>query len=176
MLAEKDICDDVLVQLRRVIRAVDIHSRKLEKKYKITGPQLMVLQELDPGRDVYVGEIAMSISLASATVTDICNRLEKRGLVERTRSSSDRRRVNVRLTDEGVKLLATAPPLLQESFTRKFRMLKEWEQTLILSSLQRIVEMMSAEDLDASSVLAPGDLTDDVHADSSGNTGNSREM
>lgn len=163
MATGKNICNEVLVELRRIIRAVDIHSRRLEKNYNITGPQLTLLQQLDPGKEVYVGEIAVNISLASATVTDICNRLENRGLVERIRSESDRRRVNIKITDAGIKLLESAPPLLQKNFTDKFQDLKEWEQTLLLSSIQRIVGMMSAEGLDASSVLATGDLTEDVH-------------
>jgi len=34
-----------------------------------------------------------------------------------------------------------------EDFTQKFNQLEDWEQTLILSSIQRIASMMEAEKL-----------------------------
>jgi hypothetical protein len=46
-------------------------------------------------------------------------------------------------------LAETSPPLLQERFVRRFAALPDWEQTLLLSSLQRIAELMDAGDLDA---------------------------
>jgi hypothetical protein len=36
--------------------------------------------------------------------------------------------------------------------------LKDWEKMQLLSSLQRIAEMMNAEDIDASPVLASGSI------------------
>ena len=52
--------------------------------------------------------------------------------------------------------------MLQEDFERRFALLAEWEQTQILASLQRIAELMDAEDLDASPVLTSGVVGGDV--------------
>jgi DNA-binding MarR family transcriptional regulator len=100
-----------------------------------------------------VGELARRVSLSQGTVTGVLDRLEKRGLVERSRSDSDRRRVLVRLTEAGFSVLGEAPSLLQDEFVARFQMLAAWEQTLILSSLQRVASMMGAEDLEAESLL-----------------------
>lgn len=136
-----DPCEAVLVALRRIARAIDLHSKRLVQRYGLTGPQALVLRNLLLASEQSVGELARRISLSQATVTDILDRLEKRALVQRTRSTTDKRRVLVRATADA-KALGDALPLLQESFVAEFRKLEEWEQTLILSSLQRVASMM----------------------------------
>ena len=91
--------------------------------------------------------MASQISLSQATVTGIIERLEKQRLVGRRYSEIDRRKVLVHITEEGRQLLDVAPPLLQESFMRRCNSLPEWEQAMILSSLQRIVSMLDAKSM-----------------------------
>jgi DNA-binding MarR family transcriptional regulator len=150
--------DQILVALRRVIRAVDQHSRKLVQAYGLTGPQALLLNEVVRGSRLSAGEIAERVSLSQATVTDIVTRLESRGLVERSRDPHDRRRVLVCATAEGKRIHRRSVPLLQESFVRRLDELEAWERSQLLASLQRIAAMMNAEDLDAAPVLASGDV------------------
>jgi DNA-binding MarR family transcriptional regulator len=151
-----DFSREVLVALRRIMRAIDLHSRQLIGKYGISGPQLLILQELASLGEVPTGTLATAVSLSQATVTGIMDRLEKRGLVTRRRDHADKRRVLVTVTADGKRLLLAAPPPLQQSFVREFSRLKEWEQSLILSSLQRVVSMMEATELEATPMLASG--------------------
>ena len=159
MESNLDASDQVLVALRRIIRAVDLHSRKLAKRYGLTGPQIVLLKGLAHLGEVPVGKLAKEVSLSHATVTDILARLEKRGLVLKTRDNADGRRVLAKLTDSSLELLKNAPSLLQERFVEEFGELQDWEQTLILSSLQRIAIMMEAEKIEAAPILASGALT-----------------
>lgn len=152
----QDLSEQMLVALRRVMRAVDLHSRKLMQSHGLTGPQALVLQEAVKGVGISAGELASRVSLSQATVTDILNRLEQRGLLTRERSESDRRKVMVRPTPTGSEVMAAAPPLLQETFVHRYADLKPWEQMLLLSSLQRIAELMDAERLDAAPLLSSG--------------------
>ncbi|ADK80141.1 transcriptional regulator, MarR family [Sediminispirochaeta smaragdinae DSM 11293] len=140
-----DISYDVLVTLRRIIRAIDMHSKRLGKEYGLTGPQLMILKEIRSGTDITIGHVAKKVSLSQATVTNIIDRLEKRGMVTRERSTLDKRRVIVRTTDKAEEILKTNPSVLQADFINSFQTLETWEQNLILSSLQRIATMMGAE-------------------------------
>jgi DNA-binding MarR family transcriptional regulator len=156
MNPEKDITDEVLIAIRRVIRAIDLHSRKLSQNYSLTGPQALVLKEIAGRRHISAGEVARDVSLSQATITDIAKRLEQRGLVTRVRDSEDRRKIILRITQDGKTLIEAAPPLLQEQFTQRFSQLQDWEQTLLLSSLQRIAALMNAEELDAAPLLASG--------------------
>lgn len=150
--------EDVLVALRRVIRATDLHSKHLAKTTGLTAPQILLLQTIRNKGKVTIGELANEISLSQATVTTILDRLEKRKLVYRERSSEDKRKVHAYLTDEATEVLKEAPIPLQDHFTRQFGDLQEWEQTMIISSLQRVAGMMDAQHLDASPVLDIGVL------------------
>ncbi len=139
---------DILVTLRQIIRAIDMHSKQLVKRYGLTAPQLMVLKEIMADQDINIGRVAKKVSLSQATVTNIIDRLEARDLVTRERSSQDKRRVIVRVTDKTREILKNNPSVLQEEFLCKFKELQNWEQNLILSSIQRIAKMMNAEDIE----------------------------
>jgi DNA-binding MarR family transcriptional regulator len=152
-----DIGEQVIIALRRVIRAVDLHSRALAETHGLTGPQALLLKALHKG-SISAGELASRLSLSQATVTDILNRLEQRGLIRRTRDTEDRRRVLVAATESGLTLLERSPPLLQERFAQRFNNLQEWEQTQLLASLQHVAAMMDAEDIDAELVLSIGSV------------------
>ncbi len=156
MTAAESRCDEVLVALRRVIRAVGLHSRQLERSYGLTAPQALVLKTIIGLGQASVGNVAKRVSLSQATVTDILNRLETRQLVLRARSSEDRRRVMVSATEQAVAIMSRSPPLLQEAFVQRFLALEDWEQNLLISSLQRITTLMGIEQLDASPVLVTG--------------------
>ncbi|MAY15340.1 MarR family transcriptional regulator [Thalassolituus sp. TMPB967] len=150
--------DEVLVALRRIIRATDLHSRQLSKIAGLTAPQLLILQLLRQHTELTVGEVAQRVSLSQATVTTIIDRLEKRGFVKRERGSADKRKVYVYLTPEADAVLLNAPKPLQESFVQQYQDLHDWEQTMILSSLERVAYMMDAQHIDASPVLDVGAL------------------
>ncbi|MGK0500229.1 MAG: DNA-binding MarR family transcriptional regulator [Oceanicoccus sp.] len=150
--------DEVLVSLRRVIRATDLHSKYLAKTTGLTTPQILLLQSIRDRGQVTIGELATEINLSQATVTTILDRLEKRKLVYRERSAQDKRKVHAYLTDSGAETLKAAPTPLQEHFTRQFGDLQNWEQTMIIASLQRVAQMMDAQHIDASPVLDIGNI------------------
>ena len=81
----------VMAALRRIIRAIDLHSRSLVQRYGLTGPQLVVLKELVDASPRTVSELAAAVNLSQATVTGILDRLERKDMVIRRRDSKDKR-------------------------------------------------------------------------------------
>lgn len=150
--------EDMLIALRRIMRATDLYSKKLSRTAGLTTPQLLILQAIRECGDVTIGTIARQVNLSQATVTTILDRLEKRGLTYRERSTIDKRKVHAHLTAAGDKALDEAPTPLQESFVERFTNLATWEQSMITSSLQRVADMMDAGDIDASPVLHVGTI------------------
>lgn len=150
--------EELLVALRKVIRAIDIRSKELSRDVGLTGPQLIVLQQVGKNPGVMVKEIAQSITLSPATVTSILDRMESRGHVNRVRSTQDKRKVGVFLTDVGQSLLDKAPLPLQEHFLNRFNAIEEWEQSQMVATMQRIATMMDAQKIDAAPVLEVGSL------------------
>ena len=159
MTGEADICDEVLIAIRRLVRAIDLHSRSLISSHGLTGPQALILKEINKAEQISAGEIARRVTLSQATVTDIVNRLEKRGPIRKIRCQGDRRKLSISATPAAQELLLKSPPLLQERFVARFKNLRDWERTQLLSSLQRIASMMDAEDIDAAPVLSSGAVT-----------------
>ncbi len=155
---ESAMTNEVMSALRRIIRAIDLHSRALVQRFGLTGPQLVVLKELLSEAPRPVNEIASAVNLSQATVTGILDRLEKKQMIARVRSTVDRRKVLVSPTATAEAALANAPPLLQEHFTSSFANLPDWQQSQILSSLQRIVSLMEAGDVEAGPILTTGPL------------------
>ncbi|WP_415242696.1 MarR family winged helix-turn-helix transcriptional regulator [Zhongshania sp.] len=148
--------DEVLISLRRVTRAIDLHSKHLMKTAGLTAPQMLILQTLRDQGDAIISDVANQISLSQATVTSILDRLEKRGLVMRERSRQDKRKVFACLTEAGNDLIRNAPMPLQDYFIRQFSDLQDWEQTQIISALQRVAHMMDAQHIDAAPLLDVG--------------------
>lgn len=150
----QEIVAQVLQSLRRIIRSVDLHSQVLKKNIGLTGPQLLVLTEIKREPGLSSGEVARRVNLSHPTVTSILDRLEARNLITRTRAASDKRRVELHITQSAAGLLERSPVPLQEEFIRNFELLEDWEQSQILSSLQRMAHLMHAESLPAEPVLS----------------------
>ncbi|MBI9074974.1 MAG: winged helix-turn-helix transcriptional regulator [Desulfatibacillum sp.] len=140
----------VLMSLRRIIRAVDIHSRKLHSELNITAPQLICLYALEKDGPSTLSALASAVTLGLSTVNGIVDRLESKGLVVRERDTHDRRKVFVRQTEYGQEFTKAAPSLLQDRLSQSLKHLPQLEQIAIAMSLERVVGLMEAENLDAS--------------------------
>ena len=144
-----DLEHQIVAALRQIMRAVDLHSRRLVDVCGLTGPQLAVLQETKRLGPTSATTIARAVHLSLPTVTGILGRLEGRALIGRARDREDRRSMTISITATGEETLARAPSLLQNQFRDELARLEEWEQHMMLSNLQRIASIMGAESLDA---------------------------
>ena len=151
--------EEVLVALRQIIRAIDLHSKKLSKEAGLTGPQLILMRSIRDLGEVTIKQLSNHTNMSQATATIILDRLQRNGLIERKRSETDKRKVHAGLTEQGKERLEQAPMPLQQSFINKYQQLEEWEQSLLLSSVQRLSAMMNAEDIDVAPVLELGCIT-----------------
>ena len=149
--------EDILKSLRRIIRAVDLYSHKLVTQTGLSIPQLICMRQLAKGGEMQTSHLAEAVNLSPPTVCGILNRLEKRGLVLRTRQPNDRRRVFVSLSESGQDTVNNAPPALHDSFLFKLRALPTEQRSAIRKTLTKLVSMMAATELDAAPILVPGD-------------------
>ena len=152
--------DEILISLRKIMRAADLHSQRLMKESGLTSPQLLVMQAIEKEGKPSTSTLARHICVSQATMTRIVDRLERAGLVSREKSTQDKRVIHVRLTEAGHSRLKLAPEPLQAEFLRRFRELEDWEQQMLKSSLLRIAKMMDAEDLDVAPILQAGAIVE----------------
>lgn len=167
--------EKILLSVRRIMRAIDMHSSYLARQYGLTSPQLICLKRLSEEKEMTPGGLAKEVHLSHATVTGIINRLVKKGLVQRTRSTEDGRSYLIRLTGSGLSMIQSSPSMLQDQFMHELSKLADWEKTMILSSLQRITSILDVESIEAAPVLTTGPveapaekITELLSADSKG--------
>jgi len=151
----------ILQALRRIIRAVDIHSYKLASQHRITGPQLACLLAVKESGPLTGANLAKKVYLSPSTLVGIVDRLEEKGLVRRQRDSKDRRQVHISITAAGKRLVAEAPSLLQDTLAQALVELPELEQVSITLALEKLVDLMEARHIGAAPVLETGPLTSD---------------
>ena len=152
--------DAALIALRRILRATEQYERELAQAAGLTPAKLRVLQILsaETGRQAPPSRLAGRMGVSQATVTALVDQLEKRGYVLRERSVADRRQLLVRLTEAGAEALAQAPDALQQNFVQGFQALQDWEQAMLVASLERVAAMLNASGIDASPVLTLGEI------------------
>lgn len=98
-----------LAQFRYRLRLFLRFSEELTRSNGITALQYQLMLQVKgfPGRDwATVGELAERLQAQPHGVVSLISRCELGGLVKRRASSADKRRVEVRLTPKGEKLLA----------------------------------------------------------------------
>ena len=149
---------EIVAALRRIVRAIDLRSRRLFEESGLTGPQLLVLRAASRLSGSPISVLARAVDLSQPTVSGIVDRLERQGMVRRARGEGDRRTVLVAVTAEGGRTLRDAPSLLQDRFRSELARLEEWEQSQLLATLQRVAAMMDAEEIDAAPGLATGPI------------------
>ena len=151
-----DSYQQLLIALRRINKATDMGAKRLAKDTGLTTPQLLVMQAISDAASLAVGEVARAINLTVATTTSIVNGLERKGLLQKRRDSTDKRRVIVSPNMDGRRLIQEAPKTLQDLLAQRFNALETWEQSFVLAALQRVAALMDAADIDASPLLHTG--------------------
>src|SRR5690606_33615345 len=128
--------------LRRITRAIALHSKQLAACSHITAPQLVCLHTVIANGPLTATAISREIHVSPSTVVGIIDRLEEKGLVRRERGREDRRIVFVSVTEAGRKLATDAPSPLQKTLADALNELPELERATITLSLERIVDLV----------------------------------
>ena len=106
----------------------------------LTSAQWVPLLKLHLGEASSVAELARECQLDAGAMTRLLDRLEAKGLVERVRSSEDRRVVNLELTQAGREAAREIPAVLckvQNAFLQGLS-IDEWQQLKDL--LRRVLD------------------------------------
>lgn len=156
--AATPIADDILRAIRRILRKSAEDRQQLARDGDISVSGLLCLRkvaEATKAEPITVAEVAAAVQLSNATVSRISDRLESAGLIDRNRSTVDRRKVFLRLTPKGRRRVKRLPPPLHEEFLMRLSSMRKSDQLAILASLEQVVELMGAADLDAAPMLTP---------------------
>lgn len=106
---KNQLCFPVYAASRLIIRAYQPYLDKLG----ITYPQYLVLMVLWESDEISVNDITQKLILNTNTVTPLLKRMELQGLISRTRSGNDERKVIITLTEKGMLLQKEAETIPQ---------------------------------------------------------------
>ena len=139
---------DVIYLMRRLMQTGERYTKELNKKFSVSAPQVACLLALLDNGSMSPSQIAKKIMVESSTVTGIIDRLEQKGLATRTRISRDRRVITIELTEAGRRLAENAPPPIQQKIVKGLRKIDEAERAQIIQTLNKLTEMIDADDVD----------------------------
>jgi DNA-binding MarR family transcriptional regulator len=104
-----DLAIDVLRRFREVFRAAKLHFAAVKRTAGVSGAQLWALSEIHSRPGIRVTELAEKMSLHQSTVSNLVEKLNSSGHLQRVRESGDNRIVRLRLTAAGKKVVVRAP-------------------------------------------------------------------
>jgi DNA-binding MarR family transcriptional regulator len=106
MVSDVTLGSDVIAaELRPVLLRLARELRKETEQLGITSRQATLLWLVKRSPGLSLAEVAAQEGISPPAISGHVDRLERAGLLERVRSSDDRRRVGLRLTDEGERLM-----------------------------------------------------------------------
>jgi DNA-binding MarR family transcriptional regulator len=136
----------ILDDLRRIVRVLRESSRAAERQLGVTGAQLFVMRALASSPALSLNALAERTRTHQSTASVVVTRLVKRGLVKRSASADDARRVELELTKRGRKLLERAPLAAQDRLIDGVEKLKREDQQTLALSMRRLVHAMDLGD------------------------------
>ena len=147
---------EILVNIRKILRSLNLESKKVQKEYGVTIPQLMCLDYLgnNPNFRSTQINIARYLNLNSSTMSGIIDRLESKGFVARLPNPNDKRTVFISLTSKGSKLLDASPKLLHEQLSQKLAKLPHDKIEEINNALKILIQSLDIEDISASPIIS----------------------
>lgn len=147
MSNDRESIPHIIDNLRRVFQAITEYSKTAERSTGLTGPQLWALKILATASPMKVSDLARQMYLRPSTVVGILDRLEGKELVTRTRSTADRRAVDLHLTGKGQELAAKAPEVAQVMLVNGLTELSDEEFTCVEDGMKLMARMLGAEHL-----------------------------
>jgi DNA-binding MarR family transcriptional regulator len=147
---------EIMSSVRKIVRAVNLESKRVEKTFGISIPQLLTLKFLNEevGYKSSMKAIKEMLSLNASTVTGIVDRLEQKGFVARLPDPKDKRSTPIVLTSKGSGLLKNTKESLHEKISKSLDKISEEEYQDILVSFETIINFLNIEHLDASPIIA----------------------
>ena len=154
-----DLQLEVLRKFRLIYGSVKQHFREVEKACGISGSQLWILRDIAASPGTGVSRLAERLSIHQSTCSLLVEKLVGAGLVSKTRSTADQRRVGLEITRAGKRLLKVAPGPAEGMLPDALRQLPEVAlKTLQVNLDQLISHLTTRNETDAEKPLADMDL------------------
>ncbi len=141
-----DMSLQVLKQFRLIYGSAKRQFRHIEKTCGISGSQLWLLQEITKSPGIGVSELAKRLSIHLSTCSILVAKLKGNNLVVKNRSESDERRVGLKATPAGAKVLSKSPGPAEGVLPVALQELSAAELKKLHASLEKLIRNLHLAD------------------------------
>lgn len=121
-----------------MFRTIRNDMNKIFENY-IPWNEFLVLRILNRNQKEMVSRVAKELNVSNSHITAVAEKLIKKELVTRSRSTSDRRVVYLEITDKGKELVAEMDKQNKLYLRERFSTLSEEEMTIMISISQKLI-------------------------------------
>lgn len=132
--------ESVGYMMKHIVMSIVFQADKRLDPHGLTSAQWGPLMRLRTTGGSTVAELARWVNVDAGAMTRLLDRLEKKGLCKRVRSTEDRRVVQVELTAEGDTAIAEVPAVLAEVLNAHLAGFSKTEWNALRNYLQRMLE------------------------------------
>lgn len=146
---------DILINIRKIVRSINLESKKIQKDYGVSIPQVLCLNYLRNSENFQAtqGELKKFLHLNSSTISGIIHRLETKDLIARLAKKGDKRVTSLILTAAGERLLKQIPPLMHDRLNIKLQDLNTEDLENMEKTLEQLVNILQISEMEASPVI-----------------------
>jgi DNA-binding MarR family transcriptional regulator len=142
--------------MKRIVGSIVATADRRLDAHGLTSAQWAPLLHLHRRGRCPVAELARALQTDAGATTRLLDRLEKKGLCKRVRSTTDRRVVQVEITPEGEAAVAYVPAVLADVLNAHLAGFSKTEWDALVGYLRRIAENGEALRAAEAAAAAPG--------------------
>lgn len=128
----------VLRSFRLIYGSVRQHFRSVQKSCGVSGSQLWILHEVQKSPGIGVSDLAGRLSIHQSTGSLLVEKLVRAGLLKKTKSNADQRRVGLQLTAKGQRCVKRAPGPPEGVLPEAIASLSQAQARALLNNLRAV--------------------------------------
>lgn len=137
--------ETVAGELRPVLLRLARELRKETEQLGVTARQTTLLWLVKRSPGLSLAELAAEEGISPPAMSGHVDRLERAGLLERERSTDDRRRVGLRLTDDGERVLRRVRARRTTWLTNRLRTLEPAELEAVEAAIPALMQLVDVD-------------------------------
>lgn len=131
--------DSIGYLMRQIVSTISLITDDRMAEHGLTDAQWKPLLMIRQGQCKTAAELSRMTCSDAGAITRMLDRVEAKGLVQRTRSQEDRRIVNIGLTEDGQRAAAVVPHVLADVLNSVLTGFSEAEAAQLKGMLQRVL-------------------------------------
>jgi len=131
--------------LRHMAFIIKKRGRDILVDFGITSPQFNALLTLKDHPSITMGELCEKLFLACSTATDLIDRMEKNGFLERNRDAQDRRVIRLSISEKGKQVISEVIVARRRYVASILEKLTEEETEQLGNSLDKLHSLMVSQ-------------------------------